>query len=175
MGRTYQFGRRILRLQLLLTMEKLELRAFKSCRVAKPEKPPRFASSHSLLPLIDETQPGSVTKIETKTLAGHCYHMLSRICQIQPKRLFLPDESFLERNGLMKCVKTACCPSLTINGLWLLNAWMLKFERRLLRSKQLQKCRFVYLQSCSQRSNTSHICLHSLIGLAAEVLGGKAE
>lgn len=54
-----QFERRILQLKLPLTVEKLELMACKSCRVAKPEKLPRFTFSHSLLSLVVDTQPGS--------------------------------------------------------------------------------------------------------------------
>lgn len=69
--------------------------------------------------------------------------MLSRLYQTEPERLPLPDESFLERNGLMKLVKTACCVSLSMDTLRLPNAWMLKFERKLLTSKQLENCRFL--------------------------------
>lgn len=101
-GQTFQFGRRTLQLQSSLTLEKLGLRACKSCRVAKAEKLPRFACSHSVLALITETQPGSAKKTETKTWARYYHHILSRFDQIEPERLPLPDESFLERNGLMK-------------------------------------------------------------------------
>lgn len=135
-GETCQFGKRILQQQSPRTAEKLELRACKSSSVAKPAKMPRFACSHSLISLLNETQPGSAKKTETKPLAGFYLHMLSTLYQIEPERLPLPDDSFLERNGLMKCVKTACCLSLSMNAFWLLNAWMLKFERRLLTSKQ---------------------------------------
>ena len=66
-GKNFPFCRRGVQLQSPLTLEKLGLRACKSCRVAKPEKLPRFASSHSLLPMLNETQPGSAKKTETNT------------------------------------------------------------------------------------------------------------
>lgn len=101
-GKTFQFGARILQLQPPLTLEKLGLRACNSCRVAIPEKPPRFACSHSLLSAAVETQPGSAKKTQTKTLGG-CYpHMLARAHQMEREDRPLPDESFLERNGVMK-------------------------------------------------------------------------
>lgn len=101
-GETCQFERKILQLQSPLTLEKLGLMACKSCRVANLEKLPKFSSSHSLLPLINETQPGSAKKTETKTVTGYYHHMLLNLYQIEPECQPLPDESFLERNGLMK-------------------------------------------------------------------------
>lgn len=56
-------------LQLALTVDKLGLKAFKSCRLAKSENSPRFAFNHSWVPVIDETQPGSAQK-EQNSLAG---------------------------------------------------------------------------------------------------------
>ena len=94
----------ILQPQVPLTLEKLAFRACRSCRVAKPEKPPRFARSQSSLSLSNETQPGSAKKPETKTLAGYNHCMPSGHHQIELGHLPLPDESFLERNGLMKWV-----------------------------------------------------------------------
>lgn len=88
--------------QVPLTLEKLAFRACRSCRVAKPEKPPRFARSHSSLSPSNETQPGSAKKPERKTLAGCNHCMPSGHHQIELGHLPLPDESFLERNGLMK-------------------------------------------------------------------------
>lgn len=64
--------------------------------------------------------------------------MLSRLYQSEAEHLPLPDESFLERNGLMKLVKTACCVCLSMDTFRLLSAWMLRFERKLLTSKQLE-------------------------------------
>lgn len=70
--------------------------------MAKPEKLPRFSFSHSLLLLVNDTQPGSAEKPEAKTLAEYNHQMLATIYQMESERLPLPDESFLERNGLMK-------------------------------------------------------------------------
>ena len=78
------------------------MRSFKSDRVAKPEKPPRFACSHSVLPLLDETQPGSAKKTEAKVTGGMLHLSGLGLYRIEPDCLPLPDEPFLERNGLMK-------------------------------------------------------------------------
>ena len=173
-GQTFQCGRRKVQLQSARTLEKLELRACKSCRVAKPEKLPRFACSHSKLLPLNETQPGSAKKTETKPLAGFYHHTLSRLDQNQCGGLLLPDESFLERNGLMKWVRTACCLSRSMDAIWLLNALMLKFERRGFSIKTTRKLQ-VPLKQCLEWRNISHIRLHSLVREAAEVVGAKAE
>lgn len=173
-GQTFQCGRRKVQSQSARTLEKLELRACKSCKVAKPEKLPRFACSHSMLPPLNETQPGSAKKTETKPLAGFYHHMLSRLDQNQAEGLLLPDESFFERNGLMKWVRTACWLSLSMDAVWPLNALMLKFERRGFNIKTTRTLQ-VPLKWCLQWRNISNIRLHSLVREAAEVVGAKAE
>lgn len=78
----------------------------------------------------------------------------------------------------MKRVKTARCPSLSIDAFWLPNAWMLKFDtnkkQRILTSKQRQHSR---LQSnrAPRWSSIPRICLHSVVCWAAEVPGAEAE
>lgn len=67
--------------------------------------------------------------------------MLPHLYQTEPEHLPLPDDSFLVRNCLMKWVKTARCPSLSMNAFWLLNTWMLEFERRILTFKLEVKLR----------------------------------
>lgn len=101
-GKIFPFGRRPLQLQPPLTLEKLGLRACNSGTVAKAEKSPKFACSHSLLSVIDDTQPGSAKKTETKTLRGYYNPTLSRLYQTKSVDCLLPDESFLDRNGLAK-------------------------------------------------------------------------
>lgn len=67
--RQVSLGKRLLQQQSQRTLEKLALRASKSCSVANSAKLPRFARSHSVLLMFRETQPGSAK--ETEPLAGY--------------------------------------------------------------------------------------------------------
>lgn len=61
-----------------------------------------------------------------------------------------------------------------MDGLWLLNTWMLKFERMLSTSQKEENARSLY--NLVHSGAIHHIaCLHSLVCLAAEVLGAQAE
>lgn len=172
-GETCQFERRILQLQSPLTLEKLGLRACKSCRVANSEKLPKFSSSHSLLPLINETQPGSAKKTETKTVTGYYHHVIKPL----PNWAWVPAFTWwvISWKEWFDEMSEDCLLSLSVHGWPLaaecLDAKMWEKPFNILTTGKLQ----VPPQSCSQWSKVSHIRLHSLVRMAAEVLGGKAE
>lgn len=95
----------------------------------------------------------------------------SVVYHVWPESSSLPGKSFLERNGLMKWVKTSRFLSSSIRWLWLLNASMLKI---LGKGFQHQRNLNISCRYCAWSCKMSCVYLHNLICLATEVVCAKA-
>lgn len=150
------------------------IEAFQICQCCESRENTKVCP-HPLCTTIAGWHTARICKEDRNKDTGGMLHLFwLRIYYIESECLPLPDESFLERNGLMKWVKTACCLSLSMNDCRLLNTGTLKLEKstfNVLPKQKLQE----HPQCCLQWSNSSRICLHDLVSVAAEVLGAEAE